>query len=220
MIDRILRGAVAGAMMSVLTVPAATAGTVAWTNWTAATPNTVSGTATLDGTDVGVTLQGAYTFTQLNGVTNYWLPAAPYLSASVDNTPPDSDIVAFNSGGSVTINFSRAVVDPLLALVSWNSNVVEFGAPIEFLSFGAGFWGNGSPVINGAGTGFTGAGELHGVLRLIGTYNSISFTHTSENWHGLTVGFAGIESAPVPVPGAVWLFGPVALAILARRRSA
>jgi hypothetical protein len=29
---------------------------------------------------------------------------------------------------------------------------------------------------------------VHGVVRLPGTFNSISFTHTSENWHGFTVG--------------------------------
>jgi hypothetical protein len=35
---------------------------------------------------------------------------------------------------------------------------------------------------------FLGSGEVHGVVRLPGTFNSISFTHTSENWHGFTVG--------------------------------
>ncbi len=219
MFDQSQRALVAGAMISVFVVPAASAGMVAWTDWTVGALNSVSGTATLDNVDVGVTLVGGYDFVQLVGGTNFWLPAAPYLSASVDNVPPDADIVAFNAGGSVTINFSRAVVDPLIALVSWNSNVVEFGAPIEFLSFGAGYWGNGSPALNGSNTGFTGAGELHGVLRLVGTYTSINFTHTSENWHGLTVGFAGIDSAPVPLPGAAWLFGPVAVSILARRRA-
>jgi hypothetical protein len=83
---------------------------------------------------------------------------------------------------------------------------VDFSAPIQFDSFGPGFWGNGTPILNPAGTGFFGSGELHGVIRLFGSHDSIMFTHTSEDWHGFTVGASGLAS-PVPIPATVWLFG-------------
>jgi hypothetical protein len=33
-----------------------------------------------------------------------------------------------------------------------------------------------------------------------------TFTHTTENWHGFTVGVAGLAK-PIPIPATVWLFG-------------
>ena len=96
---------------------AANAATVSWTDWTSATPGVVNGTLDVSGTPVGVTFSGAYSFALTTGGVNYWNPAAPYLSAAVDNAPPASDIVALNAGGTATITFSQAVTNPLLALV-------------------------------------------------------------------------------------------------------
>lgn len=181
---------------------------VSWTDWTTATTSQVQGSLTVGSTTVNVTYSGPYSFAQTSGGTNYWSPSAPYLSSAVSNAPPASDIIGLNTGGTKTITFSQPVVDPLLALVSWNSNVVDFGVPIQFLSYGAGFWGNGTPVLNSAGTGFTGSGEVHGVIRLAGTYSSISFTDTSENWHGLTVGVTGLPApSNVPEPASLALMG-------------
>jgi hypothetical protein len=105
-------------------------------------------------------------------------------------------MIALATGGTETITSSTPVVDPLIALVSWNSNTVDFGTPIEVLSFGAGYWGNGTPVVNGNGTGFFGSGEVHGVIRLPGTFSSISFQHSSENWHGFSVGITSVVPEP------------------------
>jgi hypothetical protein len=196
------------------------AATVSWTDWTGVTATApgVVGTLDVSGTAVDVNFSGAYSFAQTTGGTNYWSPTAPYISGAVDNAPPAADIIGLNAGGRATISFSQAVTDPLIALVSWNNNTVDFGVPIEVLSFGAGYWGNGTPVVNGAGTGFFGSGEVHGVIRLPGTYSSISFTHTSENWHGLTVGVTGIAPA-IPEPSTYALFGVGLVAVmLARRR--
>lgn len=193
----------------------AQAATVAWTDWTSASAasSQVFGNLDVSGTHVGVTFSGAYSFAQTSGGTNYWLPAAPYLSTLVGNAPPASDIIGLNTGGRATITFSQAVVDPLIALVSWNDNTVDFGVPIQILSYGSGYWGNGTPTLNGTSTGFYGNGEVHGVIRLLGTYSSVSFTHTSENWHGLTVGVVGLsDDNPVPEPGSAAL---AALALIA-----
>jgi hypothetical protein len=172
---------------------------------------------------VGVTFSGAYSFAQVSGGTNYWAPDTPYLSSTVSNAPPAADIIALNTGGTATVTFSQAVTNPLIALVSWNGNTVDFGVPITFLSYGAGYWGNGTPVMNAAGTGFFGNGEVHGVVELPGTYTSISFTHTSENWHGFTVGVTGLGDGtpPIPEPSTYALLGVglLGLALRARRRS-
>jgi hypothetical protein len=113
------------------------------------------------------------------------------------------------------------VKDPLLGLVSWNGNTVDFGVPIEILSFGCGFWGCGTPILNGTGTGFFGSGEVHGVIRLPGTYTSISFTDTGEFWHGLTVGVTGLPTSTVPEPVSLILFGAgIAGGLRYRRRRA
>ena len=151
---------------------------------------------------------------------------APYTGAVVDNGPPDADIVALNAGGSKTITFSQPVVDPLIALVSWNGNIVDFGTSIEILTFGPGHWGNGTPVLNADGTGFTGSGEVHGVIRLPGTHSSITFTDTSENWHGFTLGVLGVDggpgpdpTVPVPLPLALFGVGLAAMGLMRGRRS-
>lgn len=159
-----------------------------WANWTSNTSSEVSGTLTVGSSIIDVTFSGAYGFSQTSGGTNYWNPPTPYISPLVDNAPPSSDIIGLGSGGSATIKFSEVIQDPILALVSWNGNIVDFGVPIEILSYGAGYWGDGIPILNSSGTGFYGNGEVHGVIRLPGSYSSITFTHTSEYWHGLTVG--------------------------------
>lgn len=211
------------AVLVLLTASTALAGTISWTDWDNATTDQVSGTMAVDSSTVDVTFSGSYTGAQTSGGTNYWVPSSPYISSTVENAPPDSEIIRLNTGGTVLIEFSQTVVDPVLALVSWNGNTVDFGVPIEFLSYGAGYWGNGTPDINQAGTGFYGAGEVHGVIQLSGEFDSIEFTHTSENWHGFTVGVPALagdsEPSPVPEPSILFLLsiGLGAVGLIGRR---
>ena len=198
---------------------------VFWTDWTGVSTvaSQVLGTLTVGASTVDVTYSGPISFAQTSGGTNYWNPAAPYLSATVDNAPPASDIIALNAGGTKTITFSQSVVDPLIALVSWNGNTVDFGAPIDIISTGSGYWGNGTATLNAAATGFFGNGEVHGVIRLPGTYTSITFTDTSENWHGLTVGVVGLDepvnSVPEPAYLALLGVGLTGFSVMRRRKA-
>jgi len=188
------------------------AGTVNWTYWTSQAPNTVSGSLMVGSTPVGVTYSGSYSFAQLNNNgTNFWVPAAPYLSSTVSNAPFGTGIITLNSAGTSTITFSTPVVNPLIALVSWNGANVMFGGGgdtqpynIQYLSSGCGYWGCGS-FSNTTPSSFSGSGELHGVIELVGTYQTITFTDTvSEYWHGLTVGVAGgLGHISEPAPATV-----------------
>ncbi len=102
---------------------------------------------------------------------------------------------------------------------SWNGNTIEFGVPISIDSSGSGYWGSGTAILNSTGTGFYGSSEFHGIIALSGSFDSISFTHTSDYWHGFTVGVSGLADAgsgpnPIPEPSTMLLFG-VGLAGLA-----
>ena len=226
-LSTVARAALAG--LGLLAAQAGWAATVDWAAWTSTTPSTVSGTLMVGSTAVGVTYSGAqYSFAQTNGSgTNFFVPTAPYLSATVANAPSATDIVGLSDAGTSTITFSQAVVNPLIALVSWNGAVVTFGGGadtqaynVQYLSSGCGYWGCGS-FTSTTSDSFDGSGELHGVIELLGTYTSISFTDTTnEGWHGLTVGVEGGLASTVPEPAGnvTLLAGLLALGLCARRR--
>jgi len=198
------------ALAGVIATPTAFADTISWTDWTGSAANQVTGALSVGATSVGVTFSGAYSFALTAGGTNYWAPDTPYLSATVSNAPTGTDIIALDAGGLKTITFYTAIHNPLIALVSWNGNTVDFaaGSDLQYLSSGCGYWGCGS-FADASATHFVGSGELHGVVELLGDFTSISFTDTSENWHGLTVGVVGLADSgtSVPEPASLALLG-------------
>jgi hypothetical protein len=190
---------------------AAGAQTIAWVDWTTAdvAAKTASGTATVAGVPVTVDYAGEIYFAQTTGGTNYWNPSAPYVSASVINAPPDPDIIAIQLAGARTITFSKKVRNPLIAVVSLNNNGYQFPADFDVLSFGAGFWGNGTlskaPVVGMAGSFVTvGTGEPHGVIELKGEFSSLTFSAVNnELWNGFSIGLRTFEcEAHYGTPGA------------------
>lgn len=171
----------------------ASATTIAWTDWTSGSGTGAAGTIAAPGGTVNVTFTGTTFFVQTSCGTGYWVPGT---YNGTFNKPPACDMVALATGGTRTIAFDVPVKDPYIALQSWNGNTADFGTPIEIVANGSGFWGSGTPILNDTGTGFFGSGEVHGIIRLPGTFTSITFTHTTEVWHGFTVGV--LDRAPPP----------------------
>lgn len=197
---------------------------VFWTDWTSqSSPTTVSGSLNVFSEAIQVTYSGSYSFAQTDGGTNYW----NYPVYDVDGSgtrPPTSDIIALNYAASHTLTFSAPVVDPYFAIVSLGQS----GYPVSY-SFsdaftvlpgsGTGYFGGGSYTTSADNKTFTGY-EYHGVLQFQGTFESLTWNSTpDEYWHGFTVGVAGAESV-VPEPGTVILLatGLLGVGFVAYRR--
>lgn len=194
-----------------------------WTDWTSGTAGangSAAGSLLVEGKAVDVNYQGESVFIQTNGGTNYWVPSAPYISMTVDNAPPDSDIIALSAATSKTITFSIPIENPLFAVVSLNGNGYRFDRDFEILSYGAGYWGNGTLTKTNPEPGvyqLNGSGEPHGVIQFQGVYSSISWTSlTNESWNGFTIGVTGV----VPEPATSLLLMSVVCAVRLRRRIA
>jgi hypothetical protein len=166
---------------------------VIWVDWHTILGNgDVEGTATVAGGTVTVTYSGERAFVQTSCGTNYWNPAAPYLSATVPNAPPDCDIIALSQATAKTLTFSEPVANVFFAVVSLNGNGYRFDRDFDILSFGCGYWGCGTLTkeVNPPTYDLIGTGEPHGVIQLLGSFSSVSWTSLSnENWNGFSVGF-------------------------------
>jgi len=177
---------------------------VIWADWISGTTGT-SGTASgkfssADG-DIGITYTGEVAFLQTGTGTNYFNPSAPYLSSSVINAPPASEMIGLSHATSKTLTFSKPVDHLFFAVVSLNSNGYRFNRDFEIVSTGTGYWGSGTltRVVNGDGTfQLNGTGEPHGVIRFVDTLSSITWTSlTNEYWNGFTIGTYGVATVPV-----------------------
>lgn len=198
---------------------------ISWTDWTSASAGasgSAIGSLTIGSETIGVSYTGDVAFAQLSGGTDYWNPSTPYTSNTVvDNRPTGTDIVALKRLGITnTITFSRAVLNPIMAIVSQGrpTSPVRYyfsDAPFDVLSSGRGYWG-GDP----AGSLFEEAGDVlrgiegHGVIQFQGSFSSISWVVSpNEDWHGFTIG------TQVPEPAAIAIWGTLgSLGLIAARR--
>lgn len=145
---------------------------------------------------------------------NYWDPPTPFLSLTISNLPPTSDIITLVGGIGETslITFSEPVLDPILLIVSLGRVDVEvrylFDQPFEILSQGPGYWGDGL-LSREEGNVLVGY-EGHGAIQFPGLVSSISWSvPDAEFWHGFTVGIPMVTT-PAGVPeGAPGLWVPL-----------
>lgn len=212
---------------------------VIWTDWISGTAGAASaaggaidlGPAGADPSDIAVNYTGEIQFIQTAPATNYWTgPNTTYQSALVDNRPGSTDIIALSRATSKTLTFSQAVDNLFFAVVSLNGNGYSFNEDFEIVSFGPGFWGNGTLTKQLVGSEFRliGSGEPHGVIRFNRAVSAITWTSlTNENWNGFTVGTYGLAppvnpptTPAIPEPGTYALMGLglAALAGVTRRR--
>jgi hypothetical protein len=208
-----------------------------WTDWmTSSVPSgggfEAQGTITTPTASVGVTYThpigiGFYQ-TGAGAETDWWtnnvpgrprLPAtSPYTSATVDNIPTGTDMIALSRMGTQTLRFSEAIANPVFAFVSLNRNGYAFlNQDFDILSIGGeggndcGWWGCGGVTkvvvdlgggnfeyqLNDNGISSDGT-EPHGVIRFKGVFDELTWVSaTDEFWNGFTV---GVQGTAVEVP--------------------
>ena len=211
-----------GLLLTLGSVPAQ-ASTI-WTNWTAATAGANGGgsaSGTVNG--IGVTYSGELDGAVLNGISGIWAPNSSFIGGTVDTSPSSvNDDLRLNgsSTGVNTITFATAVTNPVFAIWSLGAP----GAQASFLftitpTLEAGGpnsqFGGASITING---NTVNGNEGNGVVQFTGTFTSISWTNSFENFYAFTVGENG-GSAAVPEPASVVLIGSGLAGLIARRRA-
>lgn len=204
------------------------AATVSWVDWSYIDAENFNGV--VDGVDVSLTGDHYdFHYPVSGGGTNFWDHPSSNAdntytaSPTVDNGPPDSDVIVMREAGTRTITFGQAVVNPVMSILSLGSGSLavqyDFDTDFDILSVGAGTFdpsGNGT-LMKLPGNVLEGV-EGHGLIQFTGTYTSISWSsNVYEDFHAIQI---GVESTVVPVPAAVWLFGSglIGLVGLARRK--
>ncbi len=190
-----------------------------WTDWTSATPGQ-QGSASGTLGDVSVSYSGQVLGnTRIDGqASGTWAPETSFVGGSVDTSPAVvGDMITINGAGDSThtLTFSSPVTDPVFAIWSLGSP----GAQASFTFDGATpEFQVGGPNVNFGGSAITVDGntvagrEGNGVLRFSGSFSSLSWTSTPENFYGFTVGTAGAVAAiPEPSTWALLTLGLLAL---------
>jgi len=219
-----------GSFVGLLFLLSTPAFATSWTDWTAVTvgaPGSASGT--LDG--VAVTYSGEVITgsccggTVVNGTSTIWNPTSSFTGGTVTTSPSVvGDAISLNGSftGTNTITFATPLVNPIFAI--WS-----LGAP----GIAASFTFNATPTLEAGGpnslfggasitvSGNTVSGhEGNGVVQFTGTFSSLSWTDTFDNFYAFTVGVNGASST-VPEPGSLALLalGLAGLKLASRRRT-
>ncbi|MBC8007204.1 MAG: PEP-CTERM sorting domain-containing protein [Prolixibacteraceae bacterium] len=230
---KILRLIVLAGVFSALVTGIASAAPIFWTDWTGVDTDPGAGFQG-QGTITTTTSTVLVTYTNSNGIGfyqssgggfDYWTggdaATSPYTSALVDNRPPGTDIIALSQAGTQTLQFSKAIANPVFGFVSLNGNGYAFDQDFDLLSLGGvdgnacGYWGCGGAtrtVVDIGGGNFeyqlnssgVGGSEPHGALRFKGAFDTVTWRSSSnEYWNGFTVGVQGTAAEVFPDPNAV-----------------
>ncbi len=189
------------------------ADTITWTDWTAFTAGTTTGTATgtiAIGSGIGVSYAGEVLS---NSNTNNagpggvsWLPTTTFSGGTVSNGPaPNRDIITLNGGtgtGVNTVTFATPVVDPVMAI--WSLGNGSQPASFVFTASEPFTIQSGGPSAEFGGSSITKSGntvngvEGNGTIRFSGTFSQITWTNPqAEFYYGFTLGAVGAAAPPV-----------------------
>jgi len=181
-----------------------------WTDWTSASVGAPgSATGTLNG--VAVRYSGELDAAVTNGMSNIWAPNTSFIGGTVTTSPSTvADDIRLNGSfaGTDTITFDSPIVNPVFAI--WSLGAPGLGASFTFNltpTFEAGGPNSqfGGVALSVVGNVVSGA-EGNGVVQFTGTFSSISWTNTFENFYAFTVGTAGTPGG-VPEPSTALLLG-------------
>jgi hypothetical protein len=199
-----------------------------WTDWTSATAGNATGSAagTLNG--IGITYSGEVLSNRvINGsFAASWAPSTSFVGGTVTTSPATvGDIITLDGAytGTNTLTFASPITNPVLAI--WSLG--QPGASASFTFNATPTKEAGGPNINYGGSSIVVTGNVvsgsegNGTVQFTGTFTSLSWTDTVENYYGFTVGMAGPSAAPIPEPSTWALLGVglVALGLRARRRA-
>jgi len=228
----ILSCALMGAFMSaVLLSTAPVSADTTWTNWTSATAG-APGSAAGSVNGVAVSYSGELDSAVINGTDPRWAPNSSFIGGTVTASPStvgDNIFLNGNFTGTNTITFASPVVNPVFAIWSLGAPSVaasfNFNATPTFEAGGPNSQFGGGPITVSGNT--VSGREGNGVVQFTGTFSSLSWTNTFENFYGFTVGANGV-AGPIPGPGAVpepstialFGIGLIGLGLARRRRAA
>ena len=213
-------------LITVLFLFAAPASAVTiWTDWTsAATGAPGSASGLLNG--VAVSYTGEVDNAVTNGSTAIWAPDSSFIGGTVTTSPSSVGDAIFLNGnftGTKTLTFTTPLVDPVFAIWSLGNFITPasfiFNATPTFEAGGPNSQFGGQPITVSGNT--VSGSEGNGVVQFTGTFSSISWTNTFENFYGFTVGIAEGIPPPIPEPSTAVLFGtilPVLFGLAWRRR--
>jgi hypothetical protein len=213
---------VSAAALLILTAGHASADTT-WTDWTTASngaPGSASGTLT----GITVSYSGELDDFRISANSGIWAPNSSFVGGTSTASPSTvNDDLRLNGSftGTNTITFGSPITNPLIAI--WSLGAPGLGASFTFNAtptFEVGgpnsqFGGSPISVVGNTVTG----NEGNGVVQFTGTFTSISWTDTFENFYAFTVGTAGTTTPQVPEPSTLLLLGAsvIGLGIALRR---
>ena len=211
------------AIVGLLAASSGHAGTI-WTNWTTATLGANGGGAAAGSVNsINVSYSGELDGAVVNGTSSIWAPNSSFIGGTSTTSPSTvGDDLRTNGSftGINTIAFSSPVQNPVFAIwslgspalqASFNFNAtptLQVGGPNS--QFGGSAITVSGNVVNGV--------EGNGVVEFTGTFSSISWSNSFENFYAFTVGVNG-PAGDVPEPGTIGLVGLGCAGLLLRLRN-